>query len=74
MVMRSRAPDGTTTLGCHRKPDSSDTVTSLPGRMESDRLSTGNDFSTALKITIIRIKLGVHPGESQECICVFTRC
>ena len=41
MVMRSRAPDGRTTPRCHRKPDSSDAVTSLPGRMESDRPSTG---------------------------------
>ncbi len=28
-----------TSPGCHRKPDNSDAVTPLPGRMESDRLS-----------------------------------
>ncbi len=44
MVMRSRALDGRTTPRCHRKPDSSDAVTSLQVRMETDRLSTGTQL------------------------------
>ena len=62
MVMRSRALDGRTTPRCHRKPDSSDAVTSLPGRMESDRRSTGTRLLRSAKIVIIRIKFSVHPG------------
>ena len=40
----------------------SDGVTSLPGRMESDRTSTGTRLLSSAGNAIIPIRLSVHPG------------